>query len=316
VTVGVVAERDIAELEMALDFVWRVRDAMHLATKSHQDQLTFELQDRLAPTLGFPAGKPGVEAFMRTYYGHAGTIARFAEAVVARCVAATEPYRRNTPRIIREGMRIQGRTLTVIDRDLFAREPAAVVTVFAEAQRHGVTIAPATRDLVRESLPLLASVRDEPAVAEAVLTILTARGHVYETLFEMHRLGVLKEAIPEFGNLDCLIAHDPFHIYTVDQHSLIGVRELERPADGRVREDAPAPHAGDAGGGEAGAAVPRHDLPRRGEGPRPRSLGSGCADDAGHRRPARPQRGRAGGVRVPGAAPPAHVASGAAAGPR
>jgi hypothetical protein len=51
---------------------------------------------------------------------------------------------------------------------------------------------------------------------------------VYETLFEMHRLGVLTAAIPEFGKLDCLIAHDPFHVYTVDQHSLIGVRELER----------------------------------------------------------------------------------------
>ena len=239
VAVGVVTERDIAELEAALDFLWRVRNAMHLFTRSHQDQLTFELQDRLAPTLGFAEGKPGVEAFMRTYYGHAATAARFAEAVVARCVAATEPYRRNRPRVIREGMRIQGRTLTVTDRELFAREPAAIVAVFAEAQRHGVTIAPATRELVRESLSLLGRVRDEPVVAEALLNILTARGHVYETLFEMHRLGALKEAIPEFGNLDCLIAHDPFHIYTVDQHSLIGVRELERLRTGEFAKTHP-----------------------------------------------------------------------------
>jgi [protein-PII] uridylyltransferase len=228
IAVGVVTERDIAELETALDFLWRVRNAMHLATKSHQDQLTFELQDRLAPTLGYPAGKPGVEAFMRAYYGHAATVARFAESVVARCVATTEPYRRSAPRVIRDGMRIQGRTLSVTDRELFAREPAAIVGVFAEAQRHGVTISPATRELVRESVPLLRAAHAQPAVAEALLAILTAHGHVYETLFEMHRLGVLTAAIPEFGNLDCLIAHDPFHIYTVDQHSLIGVRELER----------------------------------------------------------------------------------------
>jgi [protein-PII] uridylyltransferase len=239
VAVGVVTERDIVELEAALDFLWRIRNAMHLFTKSHQDQLTFELQDRLAPTLGFAEGKPGVEAFMRTYYGHAATAARFAEGVVARCVAATEPYRRHAPRVIREGMRIQGRTLTVTDRELFTREPSAIVAVFAEAQRHGVTIAPATRELVRESLPLLGAVREQPAVAEALLTILTARGHVYETLFEMHRLGVLKEAIPEFGNLDCLIAHDPFHIYTVDQHSLIGVRELERLRTGEFTKAHP-----------------------------------------------------------------------------
>jgi len=239
VTVGVVTERDVAELESALDFLWRVRNAMHLLSKSHQDQLTFELQDRLAPKLGFAAGKPGVEAFMRTYYGHATTAARFAEAVIARCVAATEPYRRSAPRIIRDGMRIHGRTLSVSDRELFVREPAAIVGVFAEAQRHGVTLAPATRELIRESVPLLAPVRDQPVVAEALLGILTARGHVYETLFEMHRLGVLKEAIPEFGNLDCLIAHDPFHIYTVDQHSLIGVRELERLRTGEFAKTHP-----------------------------------------------------------------------------
>src|SRR6185503_17233696 len=55
----------------------------------------------------------------------------------------------------------------------------------------------------------------------------------------MHRLGVLTAAIPEFGNLDCLIAHDPFHVYTVDQHSLIGVRELERLRTGEFAKTHP-----------------------------------------------------------------------------
>ena len=166
------------------------------------------------------------------------------EAVIARCVATTEPYRRSAAARIREGMRIQGRTLSVTDRELFAREPAAIVGVFAEAQRHGVHArAGDARARPRERAAPRARPHQEPAVAEALLDILTARGHVYETLFEMHRLGVLTAAIPEFGHLDCLIAHDPFHIYTVDQHSLIGVRELERLRDRRVREDAAAPHA-------------------------------------------------------------------------
>jgi [protein-PII] uridylyltransferase len=150
--------------------------------------------------------------------------------VITRCAAPVEPYRGALPppRTIRDGMRIQGRTLSITGREVFDRDPAALVHVFAEAQRHGVALAPATRDLIRECLPLLAPHRDDPEVATALLAILGARGHVYETVFEMHTLGVLKEAIPEFGNLDCLITRDPFHIYTVDQHSLMGVRELER----------------------------------------------------------------------------------------
>jgi [protein-PII] uridylyltransferase len=242
VRLGVMGERDVAELEEALDFLWRVRNAMHLAAGGHQDLLTFELQERLAPALGFPPGRDGVEALMRAYYGHASTVNRFGETVIARCVQPTEPYRGTRPaaRVIREGMRIQGRTLSVTAREVFEQEPAALVHVFAEAQRHGATLSAATRALIRECLPLLDAHRDDPAVAGAFMSVLRARGHVYETLVEMHKLGVLKRVIPEFGHLDCLITHDPFHIYTVDQHSLMGVREIERLRAGEFA--APLPH--------------------------------------------------------------------------
>src|SRR2546422_4665305 len=204
VTLGVIGEAAVAELETALDFLWRVRNALHLAANGHQDQLTFDLQERIAPTLGFAEGQAGVEAFMRAYYAHATTVARFGEAVVARCLQPAEPYRGTHPtsRVIREGMRIQGRTLSVAGREVFADEPAALVHVFAEAQRHGVTLSAATRDLIRECRPLLAAERATPAVARALLGILRAKGHVYETLFVMHKLGVLKEVVPESGHID------------------------------------------------------------------------------------------------------------------
>src|SRR5262245_16175050 len=241
VTRGVLAEQLVTDLEHALDFLWRVRNAMHLAANAHQDQLTFELQERLAPALGFPPGRGGVEAFMRTYYGHATTLHLFGELVISRCLQTTEPYRaiQQNARVIREGMRIQGRTLSVTGREVFEQDPAALVQVFAEAQRHGAALAPATREMIPQALPLLAAARETPAVAEGFLDILRARGHVYETLFEMHKLGVLKTVMPEFAHLDCLIAHDPFHIYTVDQHSLMGVRELERLRAGEFARETP-----------------------------------------------------------------------------
>ncbi len=33
--------------------LWRVRNTLHFLTGSHQDQLTFELQERIAATLGY-----------------------------------------------------------------------------------------------------------------------------------------------------------------------------------------------------------------------------------------------------------------------
>ena len=35
----------------------------------------------------------------------------------------------------------------------------------------------------------------------------------------MHRSGVLGAFIPEFGRLLCMVLHDAYHTYTVDQHS-------------------------------------------------------------------------------------------------
>ncbi len=239
VALGVLGERDVASLDAAIDFLWRVRNAMHFDTGSHADHLTFEMQERLAPALGFGEGRRGTEAFMRGYYGHATTANRVSEAIIARCAVHSEPYRRSPVRVIRDGMRIQGGTLSVTGRSVFERDPGAMIAVFAEAQRHEVQLAESTREWIRESLPLLGPVRADPAVGASFLTILRARAAVADTLFEMHRLGALTALIPEFGNLDCLIAHDPFHIYTVDHHSLMGVREVERLRAGEFADEVP-----------------------------------------------------------------------------
>jgi [protein-PII] uridylyltransferase len=241
VALGVLGERDVADMDAALDFLWRVRNVMHFITGIHQDHLTFDLQDALAPELGFGAGKSGTEAFMRRYYTEATTVHRLGEAVIARCVQATEPVRYTAPpvRTIRDGMRIQGTVLSVTGQGVFDDDPAAMVEVFAEAQRHGASLSPATVELLRASLPLLAAARGEPSVAAAFLRILRGRGHIADTLLEMHKLGVLRTLFPEFGHLEWLIAHDPFHIYTVDHHSLVGVRELEWLREGRFAESLP-----------------------------------------------------------------------------
>ncbi len=240
VPIGVVGERDVADMDSALDFLWRVRNAMHFLTGNHQDHLTFDLQDALAPRLGFGVGRPGTEAFMRQYYTQATTVYRLGDTLIARCVQVSEPLRYTAPhvRTIRDGMRIQGTMLSVTGREVFD-DPAVIVEVFAEAQRHGASLAPSTVELVRASLPRLAAARSEPGVTAAFLRILRARGHVAETLVEMHKLGVLKTLFPEFGHLEWLIAHDPFHIYTVDHHSLVGVRELEWLKEGRFAETLP-----------------------------------------------------------------------------
>jgi len=70
-------------------------------------------------------------------------------------------------------------------------------------------------------------------------SILRWKESVYETLLEMHRAGVLGAFIPEFGRLLCMVLHDAYHIYTVDQHSLRLIKEIERLKAGEYADSSP-----------------------------------------------------------------------------
>src|SRR4029079_12576352 len=71
------------------------------------------------------------------------------------------------------------------------------------------------------------------------LDILAWNHNVYETLQEMHRVGVVCQLFPEFSRIDCLGPRDPNHIYCVDEHSLRGIGELERLRRGEYKQMAP-----------------------------------------------------------------------------
>jgi [protein-PII] uridylyltransferase len=242
---AVIGEAELAEVESARDFLWRVRNSLHFLSGRHFDQLTFEYQERIAPLLGFEADDSlGADAsLMRAYYRHASTIHRFAEGLIARATEEITPgrfLRRNTPRQIRPGVVIQNRVLGIEANDFFRRDPLNLVTIFAECQAHDVEFSGSTYQLLRDNLALIDErVRADPRLGTALMAILSARERVAETLEAMHRAGVLGALIPEFGNLYARVLHDLYHIYTVDRHSLVAVRELERLRAGEFKKSAP-----------------------------------------------------------------------------
>jgi len=231
---SVITEREETELEAARDFLWRVRNSLHFRSGQHQDQLTFEYQERIAADLGFrdSATLKGVEQFMRTYYLHAATINRFGDLIIERCLERPRPYRllgRFSSREIRPGVTIGYEALSIAGAELLEEDPTNLIRVFVDAQRHDVPISSATKRLLRANLQLIdAAQRRDPQMVAAFFEVLRGKHKVYETLLDMHRVGVLGAFLPEFGHLLCMVLHDVYHTYTVDEHSLMGVRELEK----------------------------------------------------------------------------------------
>ncbi len=129
----------------------------------------------------------------------------------------------------------------------------------------------------------------------------------------MHAVGVLCALFPEFARIDCLVQRDLYHVYTVDEHSLIGMRELERLRHGEYKRDRAASDRGRA----------RASIGTRCSSSRCCSTTSAKATASEHpargaayvpaiARRLRLERGRDGAVGVARAAAPAHVVSRAA----
>lgn len=244
---GVVNSRELAGIEDAQDFLFRVRNALHFLCGSHQDQLSFELQEKVAENLGYRSS-PGdelkaVEHFLRDYYLQAAAVTRFSELIIDRSVNPPQPYRligRMMARTIRPHVRIVSGELNVTESQIFERDPLELVRIFVDAQRHGVRLAPGLAESVRANAHRIGEKeRTDPRLSELFLTILRAPARVYETLHEMHRLGIFSRILPEWAHLLCLVLHDHYHIYTVDQHSLMAVRELERLRSGERAQSLP-----------------------------------------------------------------------------
>lgn len=242
---GVVTKREQEEVEAARDFLWRARNGLHFHTGRHEDQLTFEFQERLAADFGYrDDGKTrGVEQFTRDFYLAASTVNRFSQEIISRCTEQRLVYRlgmRFGGRTIRPGVRIAAGELVVGDPATFAGDPVHLLRVFHDCQLHGVALSGSTRRAVRAHAERLdEAVRRSGEAVSVFLGILRWKQGVAAALREMHKLGVLSAMLPEFAHLLCMAQYDQYHLYTVDEHSLRAVGVLEQLRLGAYKDAEP-----------------------------------------------------------------------------
>ncbi len=254
VALDVASQEEYQRMMLARDFVLRVRSALHCLAAAKQDRLSFDAQEQVAERFGYGvaplAGEDGaraardamVERFMRDYYSHAAIIARTAADLIERLTAPPEPrglLSRLGSRVLRDGVSVAGGQL-VAEARIFQEDPINLLRVFADAQRNDVSLSAATQEAVRHGVDLLNDdLARSPEAIDVFMGIVRVSDGVYRTLGELNRLGLLGRLIPEFGRLFCMVQHDYYHVYTVDEHSLVGVRELERLRRGEFEDQSP-----------------------------------------------------------------------------
>jgi [protein-PII] uridylyltransferase len=244
VRVGVLLPDEWEDIEHAIQFVVRVRNALHHLAGRRQDRLGFEEQERLALTLGYGSGGPGVEAFMSDYYRHAREIERTSEMVLRR--ATPPPKTRPTEVSIGSGLKLVGETVAFEDYDLIYSEPGLVFAVYEEAIHRGLVVHDASRRAIMRASgteSFRQQLRNDAESARVFRRLCCAPTETHfkngSVLTELHEVGLLLAVIPEFTPVVGRVHNDIYHVYTVDVHSIAAVDMMRRVFRGELKADKP-----------------------------------------------------------------------------
>jgi [protein-PII] uridylyltransferase len=251
---GQISARQVAALTEAREFLLRVRGHVHMFAQRRLDQLTFEMQEAVAPRMYAdarvppgetrPAVAPAVEALMRRYYLHAKSVVREVDRMLERAVVPPQ----RAPRVVKidaSFTAFNGR-LSAADGAIFRDRPAEMVRLFQVALAQGLPVYGHTKEMVAERVavdgPRLLA---DPAAQRGFLELLVdPRDRVQPSILEeMHELGLLSALMPEFAPTTGRVQHDLYHVYTVDQHQLYAVAQMKRIARGELGKELQAIHA-------------------------------------------------------------------------
>ena len=218
------APADPDRLEEAEDFLLRTRSILHLECGRNQNVLSHELQERTAALLGYPGAEPRqqVEHLMSDYFRHARTVSRLLGWA-----------RRTAPVPVGPNLGLSRDGIRFLDPVEAGRSPVSWIGAFQAAIHAGTEVTEETLSCIEQHVGTL-SPEDfipEPQDRVAVLQLLRPRSGLYAALSQMHDCGLLGRLLPEFQAISWRVVRDFYHKYTVDEHTLLAIRNFERLAN-------------------------------------------------------------------------------------
>ena len=231
---GLVTAEEARRLQQAERFLSTARLRLHLLANRREDRILFDYQTELANDSGFKGdeNKRASEQFMQRYYITAKRVTQLNTLLLQNIAAAITPLGEIAPPApLNERFQVSRDLLEARTDTLFEREPRAILESFLLLQQHaeikGMSAA-TLRALWHARARIDARFRRDPANRALLLQIFQqSRGIVHE-LRRMNQYGILGRMIPAFGRIVGQMQHDLFHVYTVDQHILMVVRNLRR----------------------------------------------------------------------------------------
>ena len=215
-----------------------IRARLHLLAARREDRLVFDLQTAVATSFGYTSQidangrlvRRSSEALMKRYYWAAKAVAQLNQILLLNIEERLNP---NTYplRPINERFADKAGMLDVASDDLYVREPHAVLETFLLYEStvgiKGLS-ARTLRALYNARGVMTAKFRNDPVNRNTFRQILQQPEGITHAMRLMNQTSVLGRYLWVFRKIVGQMQQDLFHVYTVDQHILMVLRNVRR----------------------------------------------------------------------------------------
>lgn len=253
VSKGVFTEEEVQIFSEAESFMWTVRCHLHLNSGRANDQLTFDQQVDVARRLGFvdAGGQRAVERFMQTYFSHARNVGELTRIFLAALEARHVKKRPGLSGLLRalsaagaRGMagpfQMRDGRLDIPSEDVLTEDPLNIFRVLEQGLKTGAMLHPNALRMIAANLALIDDqMRADPVANGLFVDLMVQSGDAERALRRMNETGVLGRFIPDFGRIVAMMQFNMYHHYTVDEHTIMAIRNLARIEKGALKADLP-----------------------------------------------------------------------------
>jgi [protein-PII] uridylyltransferase len=209
-----------------------IRIRLHIHAGRREDRLVFDVQTQIAESFGFATTETrrASEYLMQHYYWAAKAVTQLNTILLQNIEAQLFPQP-GAPQPINEHFnQINGR-IDIVRDDTFESTPSTMLEVFLLLAQHaelkGMT-ARTMRALWHARFRINGNFRRDPVNRALFLQIIQAPQGITHALRGMNQTSILGRYLPNFRRIIGQMQHDLFHVYTVDQHILMVVRNVRR----------------------------------------------------------------------------------------
>ncbi|MBU6438523.1 MAG: HD domain-containing protein, partial [Betaproteobacteria bacterium] len=198
-----------------------------------EDRLVFDLQTAVAESFGYAsnADKRASELLMQRYYWAAKAVSQLNQVIRQNIEERLFPQTDVAVRRINDHFGEKAGMLEVLDDTLYQREPRRILETFLTVQ-----VTPGIQGLSARTLRALYNARrrmdshfrNDPANHAVFMKILQHGDGLTHVMRMMNQTSVLGRYLWVFRRIVGQMQHDLFHVYTVDQHILMVLRNVRR----------------------------------------------------------------------------------------